>query len=166
MRLFIAVNFSDEIKEVLQNAIANLKAGNVSGNFSRPENLHLTLAFIGETNRVSDIRKIMDGVSMPPFEISTEGFGKFGDLFWVGIKNSYELIGLAEGLKDDLRRYGFDIERRKFKPHITIVRKFVSDTAVKLNVPEVAMTVGRISLMKSERINGRLKYAEIYGKDL
>ena len=51
MRLFIAINFNDDIKEELENNIEDLKDEAKRGNFSLIDNLHLTLAFIGELDK-------------------------------------------------------------------------------------------------------------------
>jgi len=166
LRLFIAIRFSDEIKGILQNVIDELKAKSISGNFTRYENLHLTLAFIGETTRVSDIRRVIDSIDVTRFKMTVGGFGNFGKLYWVGIKQNRELSKLAEQLKDRLCDEGFDIDRRKFKPHITVARELFTEGDILVNVPEATMTVGRISLMKSERIGGKLVYTEVYGRDI
>ena len=59
MRLFIAIRFSPEIRQTLLDAVSGLRAQARSGNFTRPENLHLTLAFLGETNQTKEIRTAM-----------------------------------------------------------------------------------------------------------
>jgi len=166
MRLFIAVLFSKEVKDALLSAIDELKAQAVTGNFTKPENLHLTLAFIGESDRVSDIRGIIDRCTVPPFEMAASGAGHFGNLYWVGIEKNPKLKALAESLQNELRKSGFEIEDREFKPHITIARQTEASVPVKLNVERKAMSVSRISLMKSERINGKLVYSEVYGRGL
>jgi len=60
MRLFIAINFNDEIKDALCDASAELMAAAKRGRTPRRENLHLTLVFIGETTRVDDILDVME----------------------------------------------------------------------------------------------------------
>ncbi len=60
MRLFVAINFSKDVKNALLAAIDELKGQAVSGNFTSPDNLHLTLAFIGESERASAIRGAID----------------------------------------------------------------------------------------------------------
>ena len=59
MRLFVAICFSDEIKALLSSVCQKLKTQSLSGNFTRPENLHMTLAFIGESNRVAAVKSAM-----------------------------------------------------------------------------------------------------------
>lgn len=166
MRLFIAVHFSKEVKYALLSAIEELKAQTVKGSFTRPENLHLTLAFIGESENVSAIRGVIDRCAAPAFEMAISGAGHFGNLYWVGIEKNQKLNSLAENIRTELRRSGFEIENRAFKPHITIARQIEAAGPVSLSIERKAMTVSRISLMKSERINGKLTYTEVYGRDL
>ena len=166
MRLFVAIHFSREVKNVLLSAIDELKAQTVSGKFTSPENLHLTLAFIGESDKVLAIRTAIDSCAIPPFEMAVSGTGHFGNLYWVGIEFSQKLKALAESLQSELRISGFDIENREFKPHITLARQVETSSPVSLNIKRTAMTVSRISLMKSERIGGRLTYTEVYGRAL
>ena len=166
MRLFVAIHFSKEVKSVLLTAIDELKKQTVSGNFTSPDNLHLTLAFIGESDRVSAIRAAIDRCAVPRFDMTVSGSGHFGNLYWIGIENNPKLKALAENLQKDLRQSGFDIEDRAFKPHITLARQVEANKPVSININRTAMPVSRISLMKSERINGRLIYTEVYGREL
>lgn len=109
MRLFIAIHFSSEIKNTLLSAIEELKEQTVSGNFTSPENLHLTLAFIGESDRVSEIRTVIDRCAAPPFEMAVAGTGHFGNIYWAGIERNPKLKALAESLQAELRQSGFEI---------------------------------------------------------
>lgn len=170
MRLFISINFSDEIKDELMNAVAQLRKVSSGGKFSYRDNLHLTLAFIGETDRRRDVGKILDGVECRPFDITLGSPGVFrrdgGDIRWVGIRNNPALSSLAGEIASKLTESGFDIDSREFRPHITLGRQVVCPRDVQIDVKPLTMTADRISLMKSERINGILKYTEIYAKDL
>jgi 2'-5' RNA ligase len=166
MRLFIAVHFSDEVKKVLLQSIKQLKDQADGGNFTRPENLHLTLAFLGETGNIAGAKRAIDRSVVPEFSMTVGGFGHFGSLYWVGIRPNPVLTGLAKNLQSALRAEGFRIENREFRPHITLARELRSPRPPRLEVPEISMAVGRVSLMKSERIAGKLTYTEIYGKPL
>ena len=166
MRLFIAIHFSSEIKNILLSAIDELKQQTVSGSFTSPENLHLTLAFIGESDRISEIRAAIDRCAAPPFEMVVSGTGHFGSIYWVGIEHNPKLKALAENLQAELRQSGFEIENREFKPHITLARQVEASAPISLRIKRTAMTVTRISLMKSERIRGKLTYTEVYGRKL
>lgn len=166
MRLFVAVHFTPEVKSALLRAIGDVRAQCEWCNPTREENLHLTLAFIGEARDPRPAIAALDECVCPAFSITVGGAGRFGDLWWAGIEPSRELSALAERIQSALRARGFDIERRPFKPHITLAREVRSDAPLRLDVPRMNMPVGRVSLMKSERINGRLTYTEVYGRAL
>ena len=166
MRLFVAIRFSEEIRRELLAAADTLRAQTVSGNFSRPENLHLTLAFIGETDETGKLRRVLDGLDAAPFPLTVGGSGRFGDTWWVGVDRSPALAKLAGDLRQGLLDAGFAIDTKPFRPHITIARQVLLDGPVTFDVPMTEMDVSRISLMKSERINGRLTYSEVYGRTL
>jgi len=169
MRLFIAINFNDEIKDALCETAAELKAASRRGHVTHRENLHLTLAFIGETNRVNDIIDVMqeaaEAAFTEPVRISLSEAGVFrgqgGDLHWIGVENTPELKGLARELADGLRDEGFQIEKRRFTPHITIGREIVLPSTAEIQVHTATMTADHISLMRSDRIDGRLVYTEL-----
>ena len=63
MRLFIAINFSWELKQALNEQIEKLKAIAYRGDFTLPENLHLTLAFLGKVEpfKIPLIKQAMQG---------------------------------------------------------------------------------------------------------
>ena len=59
----------------------------IKGNYTSEENLHLTLAFIGEYKDPRYVMDVLEGLSFNSFPMELEGFGNFGDLYWVGIKD-------------------------------------------------------------------------------
>ncbi|MBE6037428.1 MAG: RNA 2',3'-cyclic phosphodiesterase [Clostridiales bacterium] len=139
MRLFIAINFSEELTRELLRAVHSLRQQSARGTFTRPENLHLTLAFIGETDRVNDAEAVLQKVCSHhrSFPITLSGSGRFpgrdrstaasgrseGDLYWAGLEKSPALSALAADLQQELRKAGFPIEERAFRPHITLGRR-------------------------------------------
>jgi 2'-5' RNA ligase len=169
MRLFIAFNFDDEAKSKLLRTQAAMRHAAASGNFTRPENLHLTLVFLGETpqGRVGDICRVMDSAPSKPLTLQFAGTGKFGDTWWVGIEQNPALAGLYNQLTLDLKEAGFPIEGRPFKPHLTLAREVRLPDGTEVAEAEGFSTeVRAIHLMKSERVDGRLIYTSIYEKQL
>lgn len=166
MRLFVALHFSPEVKGALLRVIDELRRQSVSGNFTRPENLHLTLAFIGESTDLAGARAALDEVSSGAFPMTVCGTGRFGDLWWAGIEENPALDALAQSVRDNLIARGFDIDTKPFRPHITLARRLVCDTPPRLSLPKVTMTADRVSLMRSDRIDGRLVYTEVFGAAL
>jgi 2'-5' RNA ligase len=165
MRLFVAALFTPKILSELCEAIDRLRRTAVSGNFTHPGNLHMTLAFIGETMRVEDIARAMREARPQPFEITLSGCGMFrgsgGNIVWAGIADNRPLAEYAVRLADALRQKGFKIESRTFKPHITLGRQVVLPERLNLEIKPLSMRCNKISLMRSDRPGGRLTYTEI-----
>lgn len=175
MRLFIAINFPDALKDNLASLTSALKAGASSGSFTERDNFHLTLAFIGESNAVTALETILDSLPKYPFDLTLGGAGSFkrenGELLWLGVAPSSDLQALQRLLSTKLRTAKFPVEDRPFRPHITLCRSFVPrhrfDAATLLSLfPETTLRVSRVSLMKSERKKGKLVYTELYGAAL
>jgi len=177
VRLFIAINFNEVIKDHLTDAVAWLKSNSTSGKFTRRENLHITLVFLGEVDehRLPLIHEAMNGICCRPFQLAFDGGGSFkrrgGDIYWIGIEDQGYLHQIYQQLGEKLARSGFDQEKRPFKPHLTIGRQVIVPAEFDQNkfsqiIPPVKTDVNRISLMKSERIQGQLVYTEIYAADL
>ncbi len=162
MRLFAAVNFDDPFKNAILSYQRELRGAALSGNFSRPENLHLTLAFIGEVRDASKALRAVKSVSVDPFEVRLSKSGHFGNLYWLGVESGGKGEDLAGRVRDALRREGVSFDPKPFKAHITVAREVEwAGEPVRFPVPKASAVVSRISLMKSERINGRLVYSEI-----
>ena len=171
MRLFIAVNFNNEVKKHLFEIQELLRSQCLSGNFTRTENLHLTLAFLGETpeGRLPLLFRIMDGIKFSPFEVSLNHTGCFThsrkELWWIGAgKNDAGLQALKainSQLLSHLLEAGFSVDERPFNPHITLGREIKHSQPITLDNLDITVKVNRISLMKSERVRGVLTYTEL-----
>lgn len=167
MRLFIAILLSPEVRETLFHVQTSWKKQGVCGKFSRPENLHLTLAFLGETQNISGAQAALDSACTGgPFELIFNVCGHFGDLWWAGAVESPCLKALTKSLQNALIRQDFPLERRPFRPHVTLVRHGTFPQHIQPELPQTSMTVQRVSLMRSERMDGHPVYTEIYKKDL
>ena len=171
MRLFIAINFPDEIKAAAAKVRDGLKASALRGRFSLDENLHLTLVFIGECSeaQASEIKRVLDDTVFSPFALAFDRVGCFkrecGDTWWLGLKQSDALSALQTELSMRLKQSGFALENRKYTPHITLGREV--KMAADYKPPEIAsakFSVTSVELMKSENINGKLTYTPIYSK--
>ena len=166
MRLFIAVQFPDQIRKILTETMTDLRKQGVSGNFSRVENLHLTLAFLGEVKSPERACRAMDQVAGEPFRLTLGGSGSFGDLYWAGLEESPELTDYVKRLRKKLREEEVWFDPKAFKPHITIVRKAKHEGKVQIRHRKASFPVTKISLMKSERKDGEIVYTEIYAVSL
>jgi 2'-5' RNA ligase len=169
MRLFIAVNFNADTRRRLAGLRDELRFQSQSGNFSRDENLHLTLAFIGEVNpkKLNRIKAIMDTVDVAPFEAEIDRLGTFsrGTLWWAGLRKDKPLMDLQHEVEHKLALDGFETDGRDYHPHITLGREVVTDAAP-WRIEPFGETVASMELMKSERIGGKLTYTAIGEREL
>lgn len=105
MRIFIAIRFTEAFKSSILDAQDGLKEYGVRGNYTQPENLHLTLAFIGETERVEEIKAAVDAVKFEPFVIRTGKMGCFNGrsrMVWLGIEGEDKVKAIAQQLRRNL----------------------------------------------------------------
>ena len=161
MRLFVAICLSDEMKKDITGTMHTLKQLGVKGSYVPAANLHLTLAFIGETKEPDKVKEALAGIAVKPFRLTLSEMGCFGDLLWIGAKGNQGLAGAAKSVRDALDAAGIEYDRKKFTPHITIVRN-AAGSWHKAKAPKDEMTVKSISLMKSEQKDGRRVYTEIF----
>ena len=164
LRLFIAVQLSDEVRSAVAGVQETLMRRGVRGNYSSAENLHLTLAFIGEYPDPDEVLDALDTVSFDPFPLKTDGFGSFGDLWWIGLSGSQQLEAAVRRVRHALSDAGIPFDRKRFSPHITIIRKASyggKDRYPAMEIPAAEMTVERISLMRSDRGKHGMIYTEL-----
>jgi len=170
MRLFIAINFNDGTKSRLLRLRDELSKKSSGGNFSLIENMHLTLVFLGECDpgQTAIVKAVMDKVKFGPFEIAIDSIGKFaregGDIWWAGARENKALTELQRELTDKLIFEGFDLEKRKYSPHITLGRKVETDEKP-WRIEPFGETTYAFELMKSERLNNRMVYTAIHRRN-
>jgi len=169
MRLFVAINFSPETRSGLLALRDELRSRSEAGNFTVPENIHLTLVFLGECDikEVGVIQSAMDAVNLAEFQLNIDRLGRFkrpdGDIWWAGVQESKPLMQLQKDISIKLGDAGFAQEKRKYSPHITLARR-VASAATPWPITPFGETVSSIELMISERINGKLTYSAMYSK--
>ena len=171
MRLFIAINFGDRAIDAFEAARERLRAQAGRANYSRRENLHLTLAFLGELpgSRLPDIEAAMSAAAAGAgaFTLSFDHAGRFrregGDIWWLGAADCPALTALQSRLASELRARGFALEDRRFTPHLTLARRvFGAADPRSLLAGAVPCRVSGMSLMLSERPEGKLTYTELF----
>lgn len=164
MRLFVALQFDDSIIDALTDFQQDLRSMGVQGNYTKEENLHLTLAFIGEYGDPDAVLDVMEQVNFRPFELRLSGVGSFEDLFWVRTTGEEELTVLVKKLRHALADAGIPFDRKKFRPHITLIRKMRIQSGKSIPADKLrrgGMMVKSISLMKSERGRSGMIYTEL-----
>ncbi len=138
IRAFIAVDIEEP--KVLSKLISiqeDLKATGVPMKLVEPENIHLTLRFLGNIHEalVDDIGRIMEEARIGKFKMKLVGLGAFPNparprVVWVGVTQGFEeLKTIRDTIERGLRRLGFAPEREEFVPHITLARIKGGNTA-------------------------------------
>ena len=161
MRLFIAIRLSEEMKKVLVACMHDLKKQGVDGNYVPAQNLHMTLAFIGEYDDPSKVKEAIRRVPLPEFRLTLSEKGNFGNILWAGVKGNQKLKAYVKDLRSALDVEGIPYDRDKFVPHITLIRKYTAKRSYKVSMPKAEMMVKKASLMKSEMKNGKVIYREM-----
>ena len=169
MRMFIAIQLNDYMKDVLQAMQDYMRSRGVKGNYTKRENLHLTLAFIGEFDDPGVVLEAIGRAKLRPFEIALSGTGSFKSLWWAGIDGGMALQSFARRLRRELDAAGIPYDRKKFSPHITLIRKpecCGTDTAQDIlaaltDTKEIRMTADHVSLMRSDRGEHGMIYTEL-----
>lgn len=177
MKAFVAIEFEDETKEYLSALQQNVKTYCKSGNYTKKENFHLTLRFIGEVKR-EEIDALSEAVceaanrsksfSMNLYDIDFFQNGE-KNIVWAGLGKNKNLARLYQTLEKCLEKQGFSREKRGLSPHITLGREvvlFSSRDKIKsmATVEQREIVVNKLSLMESARAGGQLIYKPIYVK--
>ena len=125
-RLFVAIDLPAAVKDQL----LSLRAHDLPpARWTRRDALHLTLHFIGETSesQAANYARALESVALPPFDLQISGVGQFPvkgrpRVIWVGVDNTAPLRSLHEAVGARLQSRGFRLEKRRFHPHVTLMR--------------------------------------------
>lgn len=171
MRIFIAIEFNNEIKDHIDKVKYQAKSLTSGGSFTYKDNFHLTLKFIGEVEEknLADIKAAIKATATgeASFSLFTAELGAFNkknkNILWIGLKGDLDrLNNLFNKLEASLEEIGINREERGYNPHITIGRQVIIDDFKslkdKIELKEIEIIVDSISLMESKRENGRLVY--------
>ena len=164
MRLFIAIPLRNNMKKLVRDIQNSFREQNIRGNYTPEENLHITLAFIGEYNDPDEVLEAMENVSFQPFSVTMDRVGSFDEIWWAGFTESEEMNHLAGKLRRALAEAGVPYDRKKFKAHVTVLRKPRYDRQgrkIPVSFEPETMQVDRISLMRSVRGKNGMIYTEL-----
>ena len=164
MRLFVAIPLNEELRDRVGIVQETFRRERVQGNFTPRENLHITLAFIGEYGNPAAVMDALEQVSFEPFTLRMDRTGRFGDLWWTGFNEAWQLEALAGKVRRVLAEAGIPYDRKRFRPHVTILRKPVYPEGRKIEemgFGPAEMTVSEFCLMQSTRGKHGMIYTEL-----
>jgi len=124
--------------KVLKHLKESLSGGKIK--WIEPDILHITLFFLGDTDEklipvISEKLKRLS-LEFTPSELELEGVGIFKNyrdprIIWIGIRENMDISKLKSRIDDELSELGFEVEKREFRPHLTIGRiKWIKDILV------------------------------------
>jgi 2'-5' RNA ligase len=137
MRLFVGVELDERVKRAAADAADTLRARltrsrvDLDARWVEPENLHVTVWFIGEAGeaRAAEIRRTLEPrLATPAFDLHVKGLGAFPPsgpprVLWLGIAEGTESMGqVYSEVRVRLVALGLDPEPRPYSPHITVAR--------------------------------------------
>lgn len=130
-RLFVGVPIPGEVRSALEAHLRATFGERVRGKPVPPQNWHLTLRFLGDTDGERHRRLItaLRGIEAgPAFDLSFGGLGAFprparATVLWVGVDEGRDEIRvLAAKIEEAAREAGFAPEEKEFSPHLTLSR--------------------------------------------
>lgn len=175
MRVYIAIDFENQVKDYFDKITCSIKKHFTNGSFTTRNNFHLTIRFIGEVDQVQidKIKEVLDKVvlKVTPFELLVGNLGIFTkkktNILWIGLEETPMLSHLHKELSTLLKEEKIRFYDKVFMPHITLGRRveFISDSIDLNNLIDferISIPVRAITLMASKEEDGKLNGVPIY----
>ena len=164
-RVFFALWPDDEVREKIVEAFKLSPQSKLKGRIMRPENLHITLHFIGNVSeeKLDCLDQAAQTIKVEPFEFALDQYGHFykAKIFWMGcfeipqrLKKLHEILGEA------LSNCDYKIDQRPFAPHITLMRKLIKPGEIE-NFNSINWKVKNFVLVESVTVEGVIRYEVI-----
>jgi 2'-5' RNA ligase len=127
MRLFVALDIDEAIRQRITEFRNQMRGLAPEVRWVSPETFHVTLQFLGESNKLEEIRRVLAQVKAEPVRLSFRNAGFFPNakaarIFWAGIEADERLQGLVTSIGNALAPVGFEQEKQPYRPHLTLAR--------------------------------------------
>lgn len=175
LRVYIAIDFDDNIKNYLDKITSAIKGHCSEGSFTRKNNFHITIRFIGEVDdiEIEKIKKVINKaiLSICPFELLLANLGIFKrkktNILWLGIDENAMLSELHKELSTLLNEYKIPYYDKLYMPHITLGRRILLNENIEdlndlIQFERIRIPIKAITLMASKEIDGKLSGVPIY----
>lgn len=170
MRLFIALPVSADARRALGKTQDALRQKGVKGRLSPPENLHVTLCFLGNVKDPAPAIAAMKSVPVPKTALRFDRLTLFGDVAVALLKQDTALSDYVRRLRVSLDDAGVGYDRQAFRPHVTLCRKtalpypsFRLSAAAK-PLAGMSLSVFETRLMASDLTGPTPKYTVLFRK--
>ena len=170
MRLFVAVEIDEQARRMAAATAETLRikvAPALKARWVAPENMHLTVRFIGhvdDSRAPAVIEALTPPLDIPPFDIELGGCGVFPPtgpprVLWIGLTQSLPSLALMhDAFNQRVRPFGFEPEARPFSAHLTLARikdaprgasRIVRDALDRMTPPVTRCRVTRAAIFVS-----------------
>lgn len=177
IRAFIGIDFPREVKNGIYDLQQRLRKYALKGRWKHLDNFHLTLKFLDEISLTQQaqidvtLKKLC--IDRKPFNLSVTGMGIFDGretirVLWLGLAGDIqELQSLHKEIDQSLTHLGFQPEKRRFRPHVTIAQ----DLVFKCGFDQIQEAIGDVQLgmirvdslflFKSEQVQNKRIYSKV-----
>ncbi|MFC5559046.1 RNA 2',3'-cyclic phosphodiesterase [Ureibacillus thermophilus] len=135
---FFAVKLPKEAKEFLYEWIQARKGDFPFARWVHPEDYHITLAFLGFAEKekleqaIEKVKPVLE--KEVSFTLTLNSIGVFGPqkaprIFWADVESSEQLFSIQKEVYQQCVETGFQLDKKPFRPHITLARKWNSGDA-------------------------------------
>jgi 2'-5' RNA ligase len=176
IRTFIALEIPQDIIEEIIKIRNKMVLSYQSIKWESSDKLHITLKFLGETEQetIEKIFTYLEKLSTKyhKFDLQLDRFGIFKSngiprILWAGLKENFELENFVKEIDILCSKFGFEKEKRKFKPHITMLR-IKNESIIKevilldnYKLPELKFIGNKITMFQSILTKGGSIYKPI-----
>ena len=177
MRVFLAIDFQEHIKDRIIREIGLLKQKFPEFKWIKSPSLHLTLKFLGETdpNKIIEITNLLKNAFnyINPFNISTTNIlllptPNKARVLYLGLEKTEPLIKCYNIIEEKIKSAGFEKENKNFNPHITLARiknrkLSASESSIisTHSIPKIGIKINKITLMQSELLPLGARYTSV-----
>ncbi|RFU68722.1 RNA 2',3'-cyclic phosphodiesterase [Peribacillus saganii] len=173
---FFAATLPPEAREYIHNLKEEVEDRFLFKRWVHPQDYHITLAFLGNApepmreQAVSFVNEALRDQKSFPLRLAQLGtFGKKEDprIFWCGLEQNPELAAIQKQVYHSCIQAGFTLEKRPFKPHITMARKyagsqpFESDKLEQISIDGTEYTIDTVTLYQTHS-NSTPKYKAVH----
>jgi len=177
IRTFIALPIPDDVREALSAAITALKSRNPSVKWVKPDNIHLTIKFLGDIaeDLIKPISMELDRTleRFQELDLGVTGLGVFPGMrrprvVWAGLEGeTRELVEMARSVDAMCERFGIRRDRRPFSPHITLGRlKIPSMVDLGIHLTEKGYRAKEVIFFRSELLPQGARYTILHTSNL
>lgn len=163
MKLFIGIKIDAKAQKKINSYFNLFYESKVTGNYSKINNLHMTLAFLGETeeNKVPLIKLIIKGIKLDINSIKISKLKMLKDILIGEVENNKSIQDIYDSLRKKLIKNNIYFDNHDLYPHVTFIRKVNNCDKFIGKEVDIISNFDHITLFESRRINNDLVYIDL-----